>query len=119
MCQKASGNYFAAFATVPEGDLAWTKSEPARFASSDAAERGFCPACGTPLTFKYHGKGRISVTAGSLDDPARAAPDHAHGVEGRMPFIAAIAHLPGSRTGDGIPAAELARYASRQHPDHD
>jgi hypothetical protein len=119
MCQKAVGGYFGAFATVSDSALTWTKGSPASFASSDAAERGFCPACVTPLTFKYHGKGRISVTAGSLDEPARTAPSEANGVEGRPPFIAEIAHLPGSRTGDGIPAAELARYASRQHPDHD
>jgi len=27
--------------------------------------------------------------------------------------------LPGSRTEEDIPAARLARLASRQHPDHD
>jgi hypothetical protein len=59
------------------------------------------------------------VTTGSLDDPARAAPERAHGIEGRMPFIAEIAALPGARTDEEIPPAERPRYASRQHPDHD
>ena len=119
MCQKAVGNYFGAFATVPREDLIWTRGGPATFASSEAAERGFCSDCGTPLTFRYLGKDRVSVTAGSLDDPARAAPERAHGIEGRVPFIAEIAHLPGARTDDEIPPADLPRYTSRQHPDRD
>jgi hypothetical protein len=119
MCQKAVGNYFGAFAAVPESALAWTRGQPSTFASSEAAERGFCPSCGTPLTFRYHGKGRVAVTAGSLDQPARTAPSRAYGLEGRIPFIAEIMTLPGARTEDEIPAAELPRYASRQHPDHD
>jgi len=49
MCQKAFGNYFAAFAGVPPADFAWVKGTPGVFKSSQAAERGFCRDCGTPL----------------------------------------------------------------------
>ena len=70
MCQKASGGYFGAFAGVPLADFAWEKGTPGVFKSSELAERGFCRHCGTPLSFRYVDKDRISVSLGSLDDPA-------------------------------------------------
>jgi hypothetical protein len=53
MCQKAVGGPFFAWAAVDEDDIAWTHGAPAQFASSSAADRGFCARCGTPLTFRY------------------------------------------------------------------
>lgn len=119
MCQKAVGGYFGAFASSRAEDVVWTRGKPSVFRSSEAAERGFCEACGTPLTFSYRGSGRLSVTAGSLDDPAAFPPGEADGVEGKVPFFAEICALEGTRTEDEIPAEEMARYSSRQHPDHD
>ena len=117
MCQKAVGGYFGAFAGVPLADFAWVKGEPGTFKSSELAERGFCRECGTPLSFRYIDRDRMSVSLGSLDDPARVAPAKQFGLESRLPFIAAIAGLPGTRTEDDVPAERLARYRSRQHPD--
>jgi hypothetical protein len=37
---------------------------------------------------------------------------------GRLPFIALIAGLPRSRTEYDVPAEDLARLKSWQHPDH-
>jgi len=119
MCQKAVGGYFGAFATAPLEDVAWTKGKPSFFASSEVAERGFCPACGTPLSFAYRGSGRISVTCGSLDDPAAYPPKVAHGVEGRVDWFDDLCRLSGTRTEDDVPAQDIERYRSRQHPDHD
>ena len=117
MCQKASGGYFGAFAGVPLADFAWEKGTPGVFKSSELAERGFCRDCGTPLSFRYIDRDRISVSLGSLDDPARVVPVKQFGLESRLPFIAAIASLPGTRTEDDVPAERLAKYRSRQHPD--
>jgi hypothetical protein len=55
------------------------------------------------------------VSLGSLDEPARVPPDKQFGLESRLPFIGAIAALPGTRTEDDVPAERLARYRSRQH----
>ncbi|HJU30047.1 MAG TPA: GFA family protein [Hyphomicrobiaceae bacterium] len=118
MCQKAFGNYFAPFAGVPLGDFAWIKNPPGIFRSSEAAERGFCRDCGTPLTYHFVGKDRISVSLGSLDDPARVPPAKQFGVESRLPFLATLTTLPGVRTEEYVAPADLARLASRQHPDH-
>ncbi|HZB61649.1 MAG TPA: GFA family protein [Microvirga sp.] len=119
MCQKAFGNYFAALTGVPRRDLAWTKGEPGIFKSSDAVERGFCRDCGTPLTFAYVERDRICVSIGSLDEPGRVSPEIQYGIESMLPAFAALHDLPGERTEDGATPEELARMASRQHPDHD
>ena len=118
MCQKAFGSYFAPLAGVALGDFAWVKGRPGIFRSSQAVERGFCEACGTPLFFRYIDRDRISISLGSLDDPRLVAPARQYGVESRLPFLASLTALPGSRTEDEIPAEARARLKSRQHPDH-
>ena len=117
MCQKAFGSFFAPLAGVPPRDFAWLRGTPGVFRSSEAAERGFCRDCGTPLFFRYVGKDRISISLGSLDDPTRVAPARQYGVESRLPYVATLTQLPGSRTEDEVPPADLMRLASRQHPD--
>jgi hypothetical protein len=118
MCQKAFGSYFAPLAGVALEDFAWIKGRPGVFRSSEAAERGFCAQCGTPLFFRYVDKDRLALSLGSLDDPSRIVPAKQYGIEGRLPFIDVIADLPGSRTEDDVPADDLARLKSWQHPDH-
>ena len=78
---------------------------------------GFCPSCGTPLTFAYRGSGKISVTTGSLDETAAHPPTVAYGIEGRASWFDEICRLPGSRTEDDVPDDDLARYRSLQQPD--
>ncbi len=114
MCQKAVGGPFVVLASVSMGDLAWTRGEPARFKSSSMANRGFCAACGTPLTYEGVGGSTISVTVGSLDDPAAAAPVKAYGIEGRVKWLDLVTGLPGIET-----EAEYAGLVSHQHPDRD
>jgi hypothetical protein len=117
MCQKAFGSYFAPLAGVPLADFAWVKGAPGIFRSSEVVERGFCRDCGTPLYFRYVDKDRISVSLGSLDEPQRVAPARQYGTESRLPFLASLTALPGSRTEDEVPPERMARYKSRQHPD--
>lgn len=116
MCQRATGSFFAAFASVPLDAIVWTRGAPAIYRSSEAAERGFCAACGAPLTFRYVDKPRIAVALGSLDEPARVTPRRAYGVESRLPFFDRLHLLPGSRTGDDATPDELARMRPRAAP---
>jgi hypothetical protein len=117
MCQKAFGNYFAPLAGLPLGDFAWTFGTPGVFKSSEAAERGFCRDCGTPLFFRYVDRDRISLSLGSLDDPTRVVPAKQFGIESRVTFLATLTGLPGTRTEDDVPPADMVRLMSRQHPD--
>jgi hypothetical protein len=119
MCQKASGQPFMALARVRRGDLTWTRGAPAIFTSSNLAERGFCRDCGTPLTYRFVEEDNISVAVGSLDDPRAAPPTIQYGVEGELPWCAALPTLPRQRTEDFLTPDQAARFVSRQHPDHD
>jgi hypothetical protein len=88
MCQRATGGLFAALAGAPKPDFAWTKGEPAYFASSNLATRPFCRDCGTPLGFTYaKPDAKMYVTIGSLDDPAAAPVEVQFGVESRLPWV--------------------------------
>jgi hypothetical protein len=122
MCQKAFGSYFAPLAGVPLSDFEVTRGEIAYFRSSDEVERGFCRDCGTPLIFHAIGsEKRISVSLGSLDDPASIQPELQYGIESRMPWFAGLPRLPGDKTTeeDDPPMAASIAASNHQHPDHD
>jgi hypothetical protein len=115
MCQKAAGAPFMAFAGVRLAELVWTRGAPKLFASSAIAERGFCADCGTPLTWSDHGRDRISVTIGSLDEPAAIAPVMQLSVETRLPWLDGLDELPVRN----FTRSDSPDLGNRQHPDHD
>lgn len=121
MCQKAFGSYFAPLAGVPVDKFELTRGALATFRSSEPTERGFCRDCGTPLTFRYLDKPRISVALGSLDAPEKIPPQRQYGPEGRMSWFATLAALPGEVTTEEEEPDLAGRIAatSHQHPDHD
>jgi hypothetical protein len=119
MCQKAVGNYFAAFTGVKVDELEWRRGTPAVFRSSQAAERGFCRDCGTPLFYRMVYTKRISVSVGSLDRPERVKAEKQYGTEAVLADFARLHTLPGETTDDWLPAGSKRKFASRQHPDHD
>lgn len=85
MCQRAVGNVAAALVNVNKADVEWTRAMPTYFASSAIGTRGFCAACGTPLTFAYADSERMDLTVGSLDEPERMALSSHFGVESWVP----------------------------------
>ncbi len=119
MCQKAVAGPFAALSKVALTRFAWTRGVPARFQSSSAAERHFCAACGTPLTFRFLEGDAIEVTTGSLDSPALAPPVQNFGTEARLPWIDLLlpGRLPDTPTAESSSATRI--IVSRQHPDHE
>ncbi len=117
MCQKAVGNYFAAFTACRRDGFRWTRGAPASFRSSTVATRGFCRDCGAPLFFAYDGSDYLGITIGSLDDPAVVTPDRQFGVESRQPAFAILHGLPEGRTEDDMTPERAAKMRSFQHPD--
>jgi hypothetical protein len=119
MCQKAVGGPFAALCKVPTSRFAWTRGEPVSFKSSSVAERHFCSACGTPLTFGYLDGDAIEVTTGSLDEAAKAPPTKNFGIEARLPWLELL--MPGRllETSTAESSSATREVISRQHPDHD
>jgi len=121
MCQKAVGQPFAAYATVKLAEFAWTCGQPPAFRSSTAAERHFCPACGTSLTFRYLETDEIGVAAGTLDRPEQVTPRVHFGVESRVSWMdpAFLQTLRSVRTDNAGAPQAVAALVNFQHPDHD
>ena len=74
MCQKATGAPFASLADIPHEHFSWTRGKPASFQSSSIAERDFCAACGTPLSYRLIGGPKIEIMTGTFDIAKRTAP---------------------------------------------
>jgi len=119
MCQKAFGSFFGPLVSVKVAELVWTRGEPKRFASSDQVRRGFCDACGTPLTFEWSAD-VIDLAIGAFDDPAPLRPVIQMATGSALPWVAELGSLPVNP-----PEAEsrmqdwYASVRSHQHPDHD
>jgi hypothetical protein len=116
MCQKATGGLFGPYVALD--GLAWTRGERRRFQSSNKVWRGFCAACGTPLTWEHVG-GLMSVMIGALDDPAPVQPTEQLGSANKLPWVDDLAALPTHEPTEARAAAHLASIESLQHPDHD
>lgn len=119
MCQKAGGGPFLALADVKHADFAWTRGKPGTFVSSSHAERDFCPACGTPLSYREKDGEYIELTMGSFDRSQDLAPAYATGTESWLPWTGSIANLPGKTTAEMSASHEPKEIVSYQHPDHD
>src|SRR5580704_3545852 len=85
MCQKAFGAFYAPLVSAP--GVTWTRGAPSYFQSSNRARRGFCHACGTPLTFEPD-DGPVELAMGAFDDPIRTRPTIQHGMDARVPWLA-------------------------------
>lgn len=96
MCQLAFGNTRVAWFNLPQAALTW-EHEPAYYASSKFARRGFCSTCGTPLSFAYVDSLRMDVSVGSLDDPSVLHPVTHFAIESRIAAWHADDGLPGER----------------------
>jgi hypothetical protein len=119
MCQKASGAPFASLADIPLEQFSWTRGPPAAFRSSSIAERDFCAACGTPLSYRRIGGSKIEIMTGAFDRPDRVVPTQQFGSESRLGWVVAIANLPSQTTLQNYGAEKMASIVSNQHADHD
>jgi hypothetical protein len=64
-------------------------------ASSESVSRGFCPACGTSMTYTHGARpGQIDVSLATLDDPSSLAPECHIWVSHKIPWV---------RLGDALP----------------
>jgi hypothetical protein len=116
MCQKAFAAPYGALVTVRQDQLVWTRGARSRFQSSNKVWRGFCNACGTPLTFEWDAA-QIDLAVCAFDDAGELAPTVQLRVAAALPWTAGVADLPV----DARPAvtAHDAGVVSYQHPDHD
>ena len=117
MCRHATGGVSIAFRGIRKADVAWTTRAPDYYASSPIARRGFCSACGTPLTFEFPDSETMDLTIGSFDDPARFRPVHNYAAESILPAWQETSHLPGIRSEDNPSVADRWIKAVGKLPD--
>jgi len=106
MCQRATGGVSIAFKNVKRAAVRWDQ-EPERYASSEIALRGYCRACGTPLTFEFADGGEnMDLTVGSFDNPGRFTPKHHFGAESMHRRWVDTSALPAYRADEYQPLIE-------------
>jgi len=119
MCQKATGSIVWPYFTVARSAFSMTRGALSHFRSSAMALRGFCSACGTPISFEADGEETLDLGIGTLDHPEPLVPTEQYWVSARMLWFGDMAGLPVAGLGDRLPADEVARRRPFQHPDHD
>lgn len=99
MCRRATGSAFAVLAWVSSGSVSWLGEAPTVRRSSPIAERGFCQACGSPLTLSYDADpGQIALHIGTFDRPGELEPHHNYGSSQRLGWVCCGVDLPNRDT---------------------
>ena len=94
-CRKGSGAAMLTWVGLVGGQLTWTAGAPVRFESSPGVVRGFCVACGTPLTYEARRiADEVHLTIGTLDDPGSLPPTLHVWWEERLSWLHADDGLP-------------------------
>jgi len=95
MCRRANAAPAVAWALFHEGQIVFLKDRPATYPSSAEARRGFCPICGTQISFTAEFiPGLIDITIGSLDQPEVLAPTLHYWDSERLPWLHLADDLP-------------------------
>lgn len=99
-CRKAAGAPAVAWITVPATEFRLTQGElravrgmrdVPHTCDSHGGTRGFCPDCGTPITYNGDGQATIDITTGSLDDPGAFPPQVDVLPEGKVAWMKTLA----------------------------
>lgn len=67
-CRRTHG-HVGAYTSVPEPSLTLVADGTLRWYVADERERGFCGRCGASLFWRVTGADRVSIAAGTLDQP--------------------------------------------------
>ena len=99
MCRRATGSAFAVLAWLRSAGVSWQSEEPTYRRSSPLAQRGFCRACGTPLTLAYDAAvDEIALHVGTFDNPAELEPQYNYGSAQRLSWVCCGVDLPHRNT---------------------
>jgi hypothetical protein len=95
MCRRANAAPAVAWAMFQQSQVAFTAGKPATYASSGEGKRGFCPSCGTQISFTAtYIPGLIDITVGSLDRPDAVRPVLHYWDSERLPWVRLADDLP-------------------------
>lgn len=94
-CRLASGAPYVAWATFEAKQFRLVRGLLKTVRSSDKVERGFCPDCGTSITYRHADRpGHVDLALATLDAPSSIAPECHIWISHKVAWI-----VPG----DGLP----------------
>ena len=94
-CRRSTGAPVTMFVGTRGDFVSFTKGERTMFASSPGVERGFCAACGTPLTYesdRFPGETHFYIS--TFDDPQELCPTFHVFYEERLRWLEIADDLP-------------------------
>ena len=97
ICRLTSGAPAMVFASVPAGDLVWTRGadQVKSFKSSSFGHRRFCGSCGTPFLMEVdHQPETVDFSVATLDAPERVTPGFHIFWASRVPWFEPVDALP-------------------------
>ena len=87
-CRKHTGAPVSAFAGFERSAVRWLEAEPQTYSSSLGVRRGFCPACGSVMT--YEGERwptEIHFHVGAFDEPGAFPPTGHSNTDERLVWL--------------------------------
>jgi hypothetical protein len=99
-CRLASGAPAVAWVVFDDTHFELLQGHPAARHSSAGVVRGFCPRCGTPLSYRSDDEPKvIELTTATLDHPELFAPTREIWLEHKLAWQPVNAELPHHRHG--------------------
>ena len=87
-CQRITGGPVGAWMDFKKDQVRWLGKEPGEYESSEYIRRGFCPDCGSSLSYRstqYPDYLTLSIT--SLDDPDLVRPNYHIYTESQLSWL--------------------------------
>lgn len=76
-CQKTTGAPFGAWMDFKKEQIHWITKEPTEYKSSEYIRRGFCPDCGSSLSYRStRHPDYFTLSIASLDEPDLVKPKY-------------------------------------------
>jgi hypothetical protein len=92
-CNKFTGSAFATGVGFRTDAVTWKNEEPSFYQSSQDAKRGFCPRCGSSVSWHYLDE-EIWISVGSFDHPEEIQPEAHMMSEKQLPWLKIDDGLP-------------------------
>jgi hypothetical protein len=88
LCRRAAAAPSMAWAMFRKNQVTFSGGQPSTYVSSTVGRRGFCPSCGTQISFTAsYIPGLIDITVGSLDQPDQVRPTLHYWGTRRVPWV--------------------------------
>jgi hypothetical protein len=94
-CRRSAGAPVVTWVTVPADTLLLEQGEPGVYRSSDRVERGFCPTCGTTLTYRHLDHADyVDIATATLDDAESLPPTDQIWTVDRLAYMENVDRIP-------------------------